>query len=411
MEEMLNYVFIGADVHKEQHTVVIINCWSEILGDFTFESKISEYPKVIEKINEVIPKGLIPIWRLEDVCGNGRSLAVFLKENGYTVKEVNPSFSSSERKNYATTKKNDYWDAKCIADVLIRKLNELPEATPNDLYWTLKQFVYRRDSLVKSATTAKIQLHEQLVKNYTSYKKFFCAIDGNTALAFWEKYPSPMTLKGVTPMELRNFLLEVSKNACSIKKATTILELIEGDGDTFREYQSSRDELVKSYVRSLKYYKEEIEKLNKQIKDIISNLDYKLETLTGVGTVTAAQLIAEIGDINRFKTPEKLAQYAGVAPVRFSSAGKGKDKKSKQGNRNLNGVLYFLAMQQIQISKKSKTPRNPILYEYYQRKLTEGKTKVQALICIMRRLVNIIFGMMKNKTEYVMKYRHERIAS
>lgn len=82
MRDRQNYVFIGADVHKEQHTVVIINCWSEVLGDFTFESKISEYPKVIEKINEVIPGGLVPIWGLEDVCGNGRSLAVFLKENG-----------------------------------------------------------------------------------------------------------------------------------------------------------------------------------------------------------------------------------------------------------------------------------------------------------------------------------------
>ena len=68
-------------------------------------------------------------------------------------------------------------------------------------------------------------------------------------------------------------------------------------------------------------------------------------------------------------------------------------------------------MQQIQISKQSKMPRNEILYEYYQRKLTEGKTKVQALICIMRRLVNIIFGMMKNKTEYVKEYRHNRIVS
>lgn len=138
MRDRLNYVFIGADVHKEQHTAVLTNFFGDVLGDFTFESKISEYPKVIEKINEVIPKDLIPIWGLEDVCGNGRTLAVFLKENGYTVKEVNPSYSSSERKNYPTTKKNDYWDAKCIADVLIRKLNELPEATPNDLYWTLK---------------------------------------------------------------------------------------------------------------------------------------------------------------------------------------------------------------------------------------------------------------------------------
>lgn len=59
----------------------------------------------------------------------------------------------------------------------MRRYKELPDANPNDLYWTLKQFVYRRDSLVKSATTTKIQLHEQLVKNYTSYKKFFCNID------------------------------------------------------------------------------------------------------------------------------------------------------------------------------------------------------------------------------------------
>ena len=411
MRDRLNYVFIGADVHKERHTAVVTNCFEDILGDFTFASKISEYPKVIEEINKIILDGLTPIWGLEDVSGNGRSLAVFLKENGYIVKEVNPSYSSSERKDHPTTKKNDYWDAQCIANVLMRRYKNLPDANPNDLYWTLKQFVYRRDSLVKSATTAKIQLHEQLVKNYTSYKKFFCNIDGDTALAFWEKYPSPMTLSGVTPMELKTFLLEVSKNACSLKKATSILELVEGDGDTFREYQDSRDELIKSYVRSLKYYKKEIENLNKEIKNIISNLDYKLETLTGVGTVTAAQLIAEIGDISRFKSAEKLAQYAGIAPVKMSSAGKGTDKRRRQGNRNLNGVLYFLAMQQVQISKKTKMPRNPILYDYYQKKLTEGKTKVQALICITRRLVNIIFGMMKNKTEYVMKYRHERIAN
>ncbi|MEG1285270.1 MAG: transposase [Romboutsia sp.] len=259
--------------------------------------------------------------------GNGRSLAVFLKENGYIVKEVNPSYSSSERKNYPTTKKNDTWDAQCIANVLMRKVDDLPDANPSDLYWTLKQYVYRREAMVKASTTTKIQLHEQLVKNYTSYKKFFCDIDGNTALAFWEKYPSPSKLEGVSAKDLRTFLLIESSNACSTKKAESILAFVEGDGDTFREYQNSRDELVKSYVRSLKYYKEEIEKLNKEIKTILSNLDYKLDSLTGVGAVTAAQLIAEIGDIDRFKNADKLAQYAGIAPVNFSSAGKGNDKK------------------------------------------------------------------------------------
>lgn len=57
------------------------------------------------------------------------------------------------------------------------------------------------------------------------------------------------------------------------------------------------------------------------------------------------------------------------------------------------------------ICKGSKTPRNPVFYEYYQKKLAEGKTKQQALICIMRGLVNIIYGMMKHKTANIMPER------
>ena len=91
-----------------------------------------------------------------------------------------------------------------------------------------------------------------------------------------------------------------------------------------------------------------------------------------------------------------------IAPVNFSSAGKGKDKKSKQGNRELYGTIYFLAVQQIQVAKGSKLPRNPVFLEYYKRKISEGKTKIQALVCVMRRLVNIIYSMMKNKRAYEM---------
>ncbi|WP_143317704.1 IS110 family transposase [Clostridium sp. HBUAS56017] len=407
MDDGSNYAFIGVDVHKEQHTAVVIDWWTRVLGEFTFESKISVYPEFIKELKKKIPENLNLIFGLEDVGGNGRSLAVFLKENGYIVKEVNPSYSSSERKSYPTTLKNDTWDAKCIAEVLVKKVDILKEANPSDLYWTLKQFVYRRDSIVKSLSITKIQLHEQLTKSYTSYKKFFAEIEGKTALAFWEKYPSPSKLKNITTKELKEFLLEASNNSCSTKKAESILSFIAGDGDTFREYQEHRDELVRSYVRYIRFCREEIEELEIHMKKIISKLDYKLETLTGVGIVTASQIIAEIGDINRFESADKLAKYAGVAPTNFSSAGKGRDVKSKQGNRRLNGVLFLLAKQQVQLTKNTGKPRNPILYDYYLRKTGEkkSKSKVPALICIMRRLVNIIYGMMKNKTEYVMEYR------
>ena len=64
-------------------------------------------------------------------------------------------------------------------------------------------------------------------------------------------------------------------------------------------------------------------------------------------------------------------------------------------------MFYFLAVQQIQVSKKG-TPRNPVFLEYYKKKISEGKTKIQALVCVMRRVNNIIYGMMKNKTEYIL---------
>ena len=87
--------------------------------------------------------------------------------------------------------------------------------------------------------------------------------------------------------------------------------------------------------------------------------------------------------------------------MKFSSLEKGDDKPSKQGNRRLQGTIYFLAIQMIQLSSKG-LPRNPAFYAYYQRQLARGKTKPQALILISRRLISIIYGMLKNKTKYGM---------
>ncbi|MDF2474280.1 MAG: transposase [Anaerocolumna sp.] len=59
-------------------------------------------------------------------------------------------------------------------------------------------------------------------------------------------------------------------------------------------------------------------------------------------------------------------------------------------------------MEMVHTARGSAIPRNPVFYEYYLRKISEGKTKMQALTCIMRRLVNIVYGMLKNHTEYRM---------
>ena len=62
---------------------------------------------------------------------------------------------------------------------------------------------------------------------------------------------------------------------------------------------------------------------------MLETFDYKLTTLPGVGSAIAGKLIAEIGDIRRFPNADKLASFAGIAPKRFSSAGKGRDEEQQ----------------------------------------------------------------------------------
>jgi transposase len=162
------HIYVGIDLHKFQHTAVILDCWFEKLGEVTFENKPSAFPSLLEYVNRFLTEGITPVFGLEDVGGYGRDLALYLKEKGYIVKFVNSSLSNAERNSYAMTQKYDSWDAQCVANVLIRQLPYLPDAIPSDLYWMIAQLVGRRNALVKSQTALKNQLHLQLSFHYPS---------------------------------------------------------------------------------------------------------------------------------------------------------------------------------------------------------------------------------------------------
>ena len=399
MQRRENYLYVGMDLHKDTHTAVLVNCWNEKLDVIVIENKPSEFVKLAKKVDKAALRlNLLPIYGLENACGYGRSLAVWLIEKGYVVKDVNPSLAYNQRKSAPMMKKNDEHDAYCVATVLINQLHTLPDAKPEDSHWTLSQLVNRRDTLVKDGIRLKNGLHEQVSIAYPSYHKFFCDIDRKTALYFWKNYPSPWHLKNKSAEELALELKEIASNF-SKSKAQLIIDCVQNDGNTIRDYQESRDFITQSLTRCLEQQKEELALVDSELERMLRYFDYKLTTIPGVNIATASNLIAEIGDIRRFPSADKLARYAGIAPIKFSSAGKGKEQSSKQGNRELHGLFYFLAVSMVTVPRTGK-PNQPVFYAYYQRKISEGKTKSQALVCIMRRLVNIVYGMMKNKTEY-----------
>ncbi len=122
--------------------------------------------------------------------------------------------------------------------------------------------------------------------------------------------------------------------------------------------------------------------------------NYTVQTASGCGIVIAGMIVGEIGDINRFHSPGALAKYAGCSPRERSSGKKVRHVKSRSGNRRLNCAFHRMALSQISRSG------NELAKTYFKRKVSEGKSKSQALVCLRRQMVNIVWCMMKHKTVY-----------
>lgn len=118
----MNHTFIGVDLHKETHTAVMINCFSEKMEEITIENRPSEFDTLLKWAKKHTPKGMSPVFGLEDVGGYGRSLAIYLIEKKQIVKDVNPSLAYDRRKSRAIYKKSDSIDAESIAEVLLTKI-------------------------------------------------------------------------------------------------------------------------------------------------------------------------------------------------------------------------------------------------------------------------------------------------
>lgn len=127
--------------------------------------------------------------------------------------------------------------------------------------------------------------------------------------------------------------------------------------------KNMRDMVTLGIVSDIKHYDIQLAEVDKQLEKMYNLLGCTLTTIPGVNIITAVKILAEIGDVRRFPNSNKLAQFAGIAPLTLSSSGKGKEFATKQGNRRLQATIYFLAIQMIQKTSKG-TLRNPVFRAY-----------------------------------------------
>ena len=392
----MQYTYVGIDSHKDTHTAVFIDCFFDKLGEVNFGNLHSDFAALLDKAQDFRQDGTVLLFGLEDVSNFGRALANFLMANGQQVKYVNAYLVARERKNL-NLDKSDSADAECAARILISQFGNLPDVEEDEKYHVLRTLVVRHDFLTRGNQMLKNYLHSLLTVDFPNYHKFFAEIGGKTALAFFTKYPSPAMLAGVSADALAAFLWEHSGGSLGLKRANEILASI----DTGVTAHEVRAKTVHSAIRQLQYNVEELKSVDADLAAVYRSFNTTLTSMSGLDIVSASQLLSCIGDVRKFSTPAKLARYAGIAPVSHASGKRDMRFASQRGDRELNSIFYSLATRMVCTYPPGHKAHNPFFYEYYHRKISEGKTKRQALKCLQRRLVNIIWTMLTRNEDYV----------
>jgi transposase len=126
-----------------------------------------------------------------------------------------------------------------------------------------------------------------------------------------------------------------------------------------------------------------VKALTVEIKAIVIERGSHLMELRGVGPIVAARILADVGDVARFADRNRFASWTGTAPLDASSGEQTRHRLSRADNRRMNRVIHIAATTQIRLDTEGRT--------YYRRKIAAGKTRMEAMRCLKRRISDVVF--------------------
>ena len=202
-------------------------------------------------------------------------------------------------------------------------------------------------------------------------------------------------LCGVSTTKLANFLKSVSRGRHGRSKAEQIKSLASNSFGSPVFAQGSAFAL-KQFIEQIELLERQISDIEDYIAELLPNFNQTLSTINGIGSTLAAIFISEIGDVNRFDSPDKLAAFAGVDPSTNQSGEftGTKAKMSKRGSPYLRRAFFLAAV--------AGVIHNPALKALYDKKKSQGKHHLVAISAVMRKLVNIIYSVLKSNKPYVL---------
>lgn len=316
----------------------------------------------------------------------------FLKAKGYTIYVINPIQSDSLRKMYIRQTKNDSIDSFLIAKVIrYGQFGTTSMADENIL--AMRQLCRYRDSVISSRTEIKLRIGTIMEQIFPEYEKQFSSLWVSTSMGILEKYLTPENIENAPIDELFEIIKDKSHNRLTRAKAISIKEAA---ADTFgiKIAQDAFSFQLKQLIDRMNFLDKQIEALDCQILEYYEKFDCYLHTIPGIGIIGAATILAEIGDISRFKNSSSLIAFAGIDPTvrqsgEFNST---HNHMSKRGSPYLRHAIFLAAT--------TCSFHNSPLNAYYKKKRDQGKHHLTATGAVARKLTTVIYAVLRDSKPY-----------
>jgi transposase len=328
-------VIIGVDPHKLSATIEVVDQRGHLLGSGRFTTDKVGYAAMRSYVKTWPNR----VWAVEGANGAGRPLAQRLVEAGEHVVDVPAKLAARVRLfDTGHNRKTDALDAHSIAMVAVRTTGLRVVAPDGDLE-ALRMLTDRRDELARLRVQTVNRLQRLLSELIPGQRK-----------------------KDLSALQAKAMLATVRPRDIAGK---------------------TRRRMATEELADLVAVDAKLKKITAELKAAVLARGSTLMDIHGIGPAGAARILADVGDIARFADRNRFASWTGTAPLDASSGEQIRHRLSRAGNRRMNHVIHIAAIVQLRHDTEGRA--------YYRRKLAAGKTPMEALRCLKRRLSDIIY--------------------
>jgi transposase len=330
-------------------------------------------------------------------------LAQFLRSRkGVRLVQVNPMHSKRLKELPGNSPlKTDRKDPKVIADI-IELGHALTVVIPEGPAAELRRLTQGRERTIESRTRLFNQLQSLLVISFPEFLQVMTDIKTASAQHLLRHYPTAQHIVSLGEPALAALLRKVSRGRLSEDRARALFEAA-NESVGVQDGRSSMLLEIELMLDTIATYDRFIERLETETLQYLEEIPYShiILSLRGIGTVTAAGLIGEVGDFTKFRTISEVLKLAGLDLYEVSSGQhKGKLRISKRGRPLMRKLLYFAAL--------SAVHKGGIMHEWYQQALGRGMIKTKALVAVSRKLLGIIFALVRDHSVYIENYTKQK---